>query len=232
VLVVAARPGRVEHVNFGSAFGSHQVTVIPESGGRDFYAHMRSRVAHGKHVKAGDPVGEIGAEGNATGPHLHFERHTTPAGGWGCGIVTDPAPSLNYQGSDDMPEMFAGSVCKTKLVAGDWSNIEWVEGVDPEGVIHPGDDPAGLRLGGRTYALNIHLTLDVPAGVIRVRTLERADGVTTETHRVNEHPVTTGETLIQETRLQRAADGARVRVQVKADQGGQLVAGNVFGLLW
>jgi hypothetical protein len=72
----------------------------------------------------------------------------------------------------------------------------------------------------------------VPAGVIRVRTLERADGVTTETHRINEHPVTAGETMVQETRLQRAADGARVRVQVKADQGGRLVAGNVFGLIW
>jgi hypothetical protein len=233
VLVVAARPGRVEHVNFGSAFGGHQLVVVPDGGGgRDFYAHMRSRVTHGKTVRAGDPVGEIGTEGNATGPHLHFERHTVAAGGWACGIVTDPAPSLNYQGSDDMPDSFSGSVCAVKLPADQWVNVEWAPVNDPGDVIHTGDDPAGLRLGGRAYALNIHLTCEVAAGVIRVRTVERSGGETTETHRVNEHTVTAGDTLIQDTRLQRAADGARVRVQVRADQGGRLAAGGVFGLLW
>jgi uncharacterized 2Fe-2S/4Fe-4S cluster protein (DUF4445 family) len=111
-------------------------------------------------------------------------------------------------------------------------NIEWVPGHDPEDVIHPGDDPAGLRLGGRVYALNVHLAVDVGSGSIRVRTLERADGETTETHRTHETPATAGDTMVQDTRLQKAASGARVRVQVRTDHDGRLVSGGVFGLLW
>lgn len=103
--VVAARPGTVQHSNHGSAFGSHQIDIVAGDGTRDFYAHMRSRVPHGTRVDAGQKVGEVGSEGNSTGPHLHFERHKVSSGGWSCAVVTDPAPSINYQpkGDDDMP---------------------------------------------------------------------------------------------------------------------------------
>ena len=100
--VVAARPGKVVHANHGSAFGSHQIDILCDDGTRDFYAHMRSRVANGTKVKAGDKVGEVGAEGNVSGPHLHFERHATHTGGWSCTVHRDPAPSINYQEDDDM----------------------------------------------------------------------------------------------------------------------------------
>jgi murein DD-endopeptidase MepM/ murein hydrolase activator NlpD len=93
--VVAARPGTLAHCHFGSAFGSHQVEVRCEDGTRDFYAHMRTRRAAGP-VGPGDTVGEVGTEGNATGPHLHFERHATHSGGWSCGVVRDPAPSIEW----------------------------------------------------------------------------------------------------------------------------------------
>jgi murein DD-endopeptidase MepM/ murein hydrolase activator NlpD len=99
--VVAARPGSLVHSNHGSAFGSHQVDVICDDGTRDFYAHMRSRTATG-YVKAGDKVGEVGAEGNATGPHLHFERHATTTGGWSCAVVRDPQPSIDWEDEDEM----------------------------------------------------------------------------------------------------------------------------------
>lgn len=99
-LVVAARPGRVVHANHGSAFGSHQVEVLPGDGTRDFYAHLSSRVPHGTRVRTGEPVGRIGAEGNVTGPHLHFERHAIATGGWSCSIIRDPQPSINYQTPD------------------------------------------------------------------------------------------------------------------------------------
>jgi murein DD-endopeptidase MepM/ murein hydrolase activator NlpD len=99
--VVAARPGKVVHCNHGSAFGYHQIEILPGDGTRDFYAHLRSRVGNGVQVKAGDKVGEVGSEGNATGPHLHFERHKVATGGWSCSVVVDPAPSINY---DDEPE--------------------------------------------------------------------------------------------------------------------------------
>jgi murein DD-endopeptidase MepM/ murein hydrolase activator NlpD len=99
--VVAARPGTVHHCNHGSAFGSHQIEVTPGDGTRDFYAHLRSRVADGTRVEAGDKVGEVGTEGNVSGPHLHFERHKVASGGWSCTVVTDPQPSIDYHDKDD-----------------------------------------------------------------------------------------------------------------------------------
>ncbi len=94
--VVAARPGNLVHCHHGSAFGSHQVEVRCEDGTRDFYAHMRKRIPAGN-VDAGQRIGEVGAEGNATGPHLHFERHATTTGGWSCSVVRDPAPSIEWE---------------------------------------------------------------------------------------------------------------------------------------
>lgn len=103
--VVAARPGTAAYSDHGSAFGNHQLDVRAADGTRDFYAHMTTRtVANGSRVEAGDRVGTVGAEGNTTGPHLHFERHATTTGGWSCSVVRDPAPSINYQSEeDDMP---------------------------------------------------------------------------------------------------------------------------------
>lgn len=95
-LVVAARPGDLVHCNHGSAFGNHQVEVRCSDGTRDFYAHMRYRRAQGW-VEAGQMVGEVGTEGNATGPHLHFERHAVDTGGWSCAIVRDPQPSIDWE---------------------------------------------------------------------------------------------------------------------------------------
>lgn len=100
--VVAARPGYLAHCNHGSAFGSHQVEIRCADGTRDFYAHMCFRVEPGD-VAAGDKIGEVGAEGNVTGPHLHFERHATSTGPWSCGVVRDPQPSLAWE-DDEMTE--------------------------------------------------------------------------------------------------------------------------------
>ena len=98
--VVAARPGNLAHVHYGSAFGAHQVAVVCPDGTRDFYAHMRARVQAGP-VAAGQRIGEVGQEGNSTGPHLHFERHATTTAGWSCAVVRDPQPSLDW---DEMTE--------------------------------------------------------------------------------------------------------------------------------
>jgi hypothetical protein len=102
--VVAARGGRVVYCSHGSAFGYHQLEVLPGDGTRDFYAHLQNRaVGDGAQVETGQRLGQVGSEGNATGPHLHFERHSVASGGWSCSVVRDPAPSINYQppGSDD-----------------------------------------------------------------------------------------------------------------------------------
>lgn len=95
--VVAARGGKVVYCDHGSAFGYHQLEIVPGDGTRDFYAHMTNRApANGSQIDAGATVGKVGAEGNATGPHLHFERHSVPSGPWSCGVIRDPAPSINY----------------------------------------------------------------------------------------------------------------------------------------
>lgn len=96
--VVAARAGVVKHVNYGSSFGSHQVAVVNDDGTEDFYAHMYRREANNKRVAAGDWIGYVGSEGNATGPHLHFERHKRK-GLWNCGNMDDPMKSHNAGGS-------------------------------------------------------------------------------------------------------------------------------------
>jgi len=105
--VVAARPGTAVYCNHGSAFGYHQLEIKCGDGTRDFYAHMVTRsVPNGARVEAGQAVGKVGAEGNVTGPHLHFERHATETGGWSCSVVRDPAPSINYaaESEDEMEQ--------------------------------------------------------------------------------------------------------------------------------
>ena len=103
--VVAARPGVVRHVNYGSAFGPNQVLIVADAsagGGADFYAHLsRRRTTNGQRVTAGERIGDVGALGNATGPHLHFERHRN-ANGWKCSNHVNPQPSIDWQETPDM----------------------------------------------------------------------------------------------------------------------------------
>ena len=94
--VVAARAGKIKHVDFGAEFfGDHQLVVLCDDGTQDFYAHMRSRTADARKVRVGDKIGEVGEEGNITGPHLHFERHKSQADLWRCDLPVNPGPSLH-----------------------------------------------------------------------------------------------------------------------------------------
>jgi murein DD-endopeptidase MepM/ murein hydrolase activator NlpD len=62
-----------------------------------WYAHMQAiDVTDGQQVHAGDPIGEVGQEGNATGCHLHFEVH--PTGGGIYEDDTDPETWLHQVG--------------------------------------------------------------------------------------------------------------------------------------
>jgi murein DD-endopeptidase MepM/ murein hydrolase activator NlpD len=48
--------------------------VAHRSGVRTIYAHLsRALVSLGQRVATGEAVGRVGATGDATGPHLHFE---------------------------------------------------------------------------------------------------------------------------------------------------------------
>jgi murein DD-endopeptidase MepM/ murein hydrolase activator NlpD len=71
----------------GSGYGN-LVVVAHRLGWETWYAHLESiAVVPGQSVTGGNLVGTVGATGNATGPHLHFESrlHGTPV---------DPAPRL------------------------------------------------------------------------------------------------------------------------------------------
>jgi hypothetical protein len=202
--VVAARPGTARYCSHGSAFGSHQLEVRAGDGTRDFYAHMRSRaVADGAKVQAGQKVGEVGAEGNVTGPHLHFERHATETGGWSCSVVRDPTPSINYQpastggsgsgsstGKDDedMPT-FAHARCTKpiKLKADEWTPITWDTYPDSAKGLFDSNGQ-GIKAAGKTYSATLAVRVDGRGGGnLQTSWVERKGGETQETSPVASH---------------------------------------------
>jgi murein DD-endopeptidase MepM/ murein hydrolase activator NlpD len=77
-------------------YGNH--VLVQEPGGiSTVYGHMvRTAVAWGQAVRAGDVIGYVGSTGNSTGPHLHFEVR------WG-GVPVDPMPWLGGAPPDPGP---------------------------------------------------------------------------------------------------------------------------------
>ena len=68
---------------WGTSYGRHQVIIESRTifGRlvRHGYMHMRIHtVMVGQKVKAGVVVGQVGEEGNTTGPHLHYEERYYP----------------------------------------------------------------------------------------------------------------------------------------------------------
>lgn len=74
-------------------------SVASNIGGPDtqsyVYMHMRgpSPLRKGQRVLTGQPVGEVGDTGRASGCHLHFEMWTAP-GWYQGGTAVDPLPEL------------------------------------------------------------------------------------------------------------------------------------------
>lgn len=76
-----------------NAYGNSQygkcVLIDHRNGYCTFYAHLDSvMVQKGMSVLAGTQIGTVGATGNATGPHLHFEVRTKPV--WNRANFIDP----------------------------------------------------------------------------------------------------------------------------------------------
>ena len=71
--ILAARPGRVVHVEPNSGNYGNLVIIDHGDGFRSLYAHLSSfTVASGQWVNTGQAIGRIGNTGRSTGPHLHF----------------------------------------------------------------------------------------------------------------------------------------------------------------
>ena len=92
--ILSVADGVVEAVGtiWGPNFGNHQVIVKYTVDGKHFwaiYAHgTKAYVKKGDKVTKGQHIADVGAEGHAFGPHLHFEVH--PVAHWDTTTDVDP----------------------------------------------------------------------------------------------------------------------------------------------
>lgn len=71
-VIIAAMDGDVELVSDVGDYGNH--VKITNGEVTTLYAHCsKIYVQQGEHITQGTPIAEVGATGNVTGPHLHFE---------------------------------------------------------------------------------------------------------------------------------------------------------------
>lgn len=71
--VLAARSGRVVHIEANSGTYGHLIILDHGNGIRTLYAHLNSfAVSAGQWVSTGQMIGRMGNTGRSTGPHLHF----------------------------------------------------------------------------------------------------------------------------------------------------------------
>jgi murein DD-endopeptidase MepM/ murein hydrolase activator NlpD len=86
--VIAAAPGWVTWAGWRAGGWGKLVVVRHADGVQTLYAHLDSiSVRTGWVVSGGTVLGRVGATGNATGPHLHFEVHVR-------GAAIDPLSAL------------------------------------------------------------------------------------------------------------------------------------------
>lgn len=86
--VHAAADGVVRGAGWDGGFGI-KIDIDHENGYRTWYAHLsRVAVRPGSRVRKGDTIGYVGATGEATGPHVHFQIMLD-------GRAIDPVPYLN-----------------------------------------------------------------------------------------------------------------------------------------
>jgi murein DD-endopeptidase MepM/ murein hydrolase activator NlpD len=77
------------NVTYGDGgLGGMGAYIAGDDGNRYVYFHLSAYVGPPRHVTVGEVIGKVGATGDATGPHLHFEIHP------GGGPAVDPYPTL------------------------------------------------------------------------------------------------------------------------------------------
>lgn len=96
--VLAAHAGTVQ-IDHSQGWAGPSLVKVTTGPGQltTWYAHMQKvTVSAGQRVQPGQQIGEVGAEGNATGCHLHFEVHLRGGGIYGTDNV-DPSTWLADQ---------------------------------------------------------------------------------------------------------------------------------------
>ena len=76
--VYAAHAGTIEIDTTQRSWAGPQLVKVTTGAGSltTWYAHMATvSVSRGQTVAAGEPIGQVGKEGNVSGCHLHFEVH-------------------------------------------------------------------------------------------------------------------------------------------------------------
>ncbi|MBE7410467.1 MAG: M23 family metallopeptidase [Leptospiraceae bacterium] len=89
--IYATAPGRVARVSYSDTGYGYHIIISHENGFQTLYAHCsRIFVSNGQYVNRGATIGLVGATGNVTGPHLHYEV-------WigGSSVKTNPDEFLN-----------------------------------------------------------------------------------------------------------------------------------------
>lgn len=206
--VVAARPGVVRHTSWGKAFGPYQFAIVAPDGSCDFYAHTLDRPKDGALVGAGAKVARVGALGNVTGAHLHFERLPSFAKGWTCANHTNPSKSINWEEPMGVEYHYGGKPSGVQVVKTKYLDVE-------RGRWNP------LRKGLEHAMLYINVTkpkfkTGKSVGAIRVRAIREKTNDKTSYHDYVIHLDASDGTsqLVTHTYFE-SGDGGPTRYQVK-----------------
>jgi murein DD-endopeptidase MepM/ murein hydrolase activator NlpD len=94
--IVAPRGGLIETVQYQAGGAGNYVVLDGEGETRDYvFMHLKTGstvVTQGQRVRTGQLLGQVGATGDASGPHLHFEVWDGPW--YASGHPIDPLPLL------------------------------------------------------------------------------------------------------------------------------------------
>ncbi|MCW3046396.1 MAG: family metallopeptidase [Solirubrobacterales bacterium] len=94
--VVAPVAGTISYTGYQASAAGYYVVERGGEGHDFFFAHCEKDstvVIPGQAVAAGAPLCKVGATGDASGPHLHFEMWT---GGWRVSTASQPIDPLPY----------------------------------------------------------------------------------------------------------------------------------------